>query len=375
MYIHSRQTVQTLSFFEARRSTKNISIHNNRHTFCFHFPFFSCCCTQLQTSEGSNILWRTKRHPIQILKECLYDTLSILPYMLPLQTIETRKTRLLLLLIYIAQKSSAMIASSHRAAALFAFGATLLLVSAPDVVQAQKLKQRQQPLLTQEDLCPDYEEIDPLQPCQTVRSFGGLKQLIEAAPSGSSINICPFFVQKVSSVDPIYVRNSIQVTCVRQNPDSICAINGMGHHILIDTAEDTRWQGVSFRGSNDHTVYVTGDVDNAEMATHTFCQSSFINNVRTHDTRGGTFMAEPSSGTINIVQCLFSENYSTTYGAALYSRTNQLNVINSIFVKNVAKGYGGAIFTASGASLMIRGSMFLSNKGRESHDIVYNPSK
>jgi predicted outer membrane repeat protein len=86
-------------------------------------------------------------------------------------------------------------------------------------------------------------------------------------------------------------------------------------------------------------------------------------------------MAEPSSGTLNVVQCLFKDNFSVTYGSAIYSRTNQLNVVNSIFVKNRSNGFGGAIFTAKGASLMIRGSQFLSNRGREEHDVVYNPRK
>jgi predicted outer membrane repeat protein len=249
--------------------------------------------------------------------------------------------------------------------------AVLVVVSAP----ASKAQQPSQTLLTQADLCPDYREVDPLQPCQTLQSYAELKQLIEQAQPGASIDLCPFFVQKISSDDPIFVTNGLRVTCVRKTPDDICAINGMGHHVWIDTAEDTLWQGMSFRGSDDHAVYIAGDVDDAEAATHTFCQSSFINNSRTKDTRGGALMAEPSSGTINVVQSLFSENFSVTYGAAIYSRTNQLNVINSIFVKNKATGYGGAIFTASGASLMIRDSSFLGNDGREAHDIVYNPSK
>jgi predicted outer membrane repeat protein len=248
-------------------------------------------------------------------------------------------------------------------------GMALVLFSTPAA------KAQQEPLLTQEDLCPDYREVDPLKPCESVRSYAGLKLLIEQAEPGASVDLCPFFVQKVSSMDPIFVRKGIQVTCVKKTPDDICAINGMGHHVWIDTAADTLWQGMSFRGSDDHAVYVAGDVDNAAVASHTFCQTSFIKNVRTKDTRGGAFMAESSSGTINIVQCLFSENFSMTYGAAVYSRTDQLNIINSIFVKNKASGYGGAIFTASGASLMIRDTVFFSNNGREDHDIVYNPSK
>ena len=146
-----------------------------------------------------------------------------------------------------------------------------------------------QEILTQEKLCPNYEEVDPLQECQTVQSYAGLKRIIENAPAGSSLDLCPFFVQKVSSLAPILVQNGIQVICIRKQPDDFCAVNGMGHHLLIDSAEDTLWQGMSFRGSDDHAVYIAGDVENAEKASHTFCQSSFIKNVRAKDTRGGSF--------------------------------------------------------------------------------------
>ncbi|KAL3910456.1 MAG: hypothetical protein SGILL_007680 [Bacillariaceae sp.] len=256
----------------------------------------------------------------------------------------------------------------HSASTVFlALAVTLSSLWLP-VTQAQGLP-------SQEDLCPDYREVDPLQECQGVRSYAALKDLIEDTPAGGSVDVCPFFVQKVSSLDPIIVRKGVTVRCVRKTPDDICIINGMGHHVWIDTDEDTLWQGISFRGSDDHAVYIVGEVDNADIASHTFCQVSFQKNIRNKESRGGALMAEPSSGTVNVVQCLFRENFSMTYGSAIYSRTDQLNVIDSIFVKNRSNGFGGAVFTASGASLMIRGSQFIGNRGRDEHDIVYNPSK
>ena len=232
-----------------------------------------------------------------------------------------------------------------------------------------------QDLPTQADLCPNYEEIDPLKECTTIQSYAGLKEIIESTPSGGSVNLCPFFVQKVSTLPPIVIRKGVTVKCVRLTPDDFCIINGRSHHLYIDTSEDTLWQGMSFRGSDDHAVYIVGEAQNAEKASHTFCQSSFIENLRYEDTRGGAFMAESSAGTINIVQSFFSDNFSQTYGAGIYSRAKQLNIIDSIFLRNKANGYGGAIFTASGANLMIRGSSFLSNRGRDEHDVVFNPGK
>ncbi len=232
-----------------------------------------------------------------------------------------------------------------------------------------------QQLPTQADLCPDYEEVDPLEECESVTSYVELKALIEQSASEETVNVCPFFVQKISTLDPIIVRKGVKVRCARKTPNDICAISGMGQHVWIDTSEHTLWQGLSFRGSDDHTVYVVGEVENAASASHTFCQSSFIDNVRTKDTRGGAFMTEKESGTVNIVQCLFSENFSENFGGGIYSRTNQLNIINSVFIKNRSNGYGPAVFTASGASLMIRDTLFLGNRGRDDYSVVYNPGK
>jgi len=228
--------------------------------------------------------------------------------------------------------------------------------------------------LSVEDLCPYYREIDPLLDCLQIDSYGQLGEILENAPSGSDITLCPFFVRKVTSIDPIIVKSGVRVTCARTTPDEFCTIIGLGNHLIIDTAQDTMWQGFSFRGSNDHAVLIAGDVDNAELATHTFCQTSFLDNVRAKDTRGGAMMLEKSSGTINVVECFFQENFTKTFGAGIYSRAQQLNVIQSLFVRNQSNGYGPALFTAVGGSLMLKNSRFLSNEGREGHDIVFNPS-
>jgi hypothetical protein len=55
--------------------------------------------------------------------------------------------------------------------------------------------------------------------------------------------------------------------------------------------------------------------------------------------RGGAFKTERDAGTVNIVKSFFENNFSQTYGAAIYSRTNQLNVIDTRFVDNIATGW------------------------------------
>jgi len=242
--------------------------------------------------------------------------------------------------------------------------AILLLAQSPSLAQPNARK---------ENICPEYSEVDPLLECLTIDSYAGLADLIENAPSGSEVTLCPFVIRKVTSVEPITINSGVRVHCARIAADQFCTIIGLGNHLVIDTAEDTLWQGLSFRGSNDHAVLISGDADNAEFATHTFCQTSFLENIRVKDSRGGALMLEKSAGTVNIFECFFQENFSKTFGAAIYSRTTQLNIFYSLFVKNRSMGYGPALFTAIGGDLMITSSLFMGNRGRGGHDIVFNP--
>lgn len=227
----------------------------------------------------------------------------------------------------------------------------------------------------EEELCPDFTEIDPLKECQTVVDYEALRTLVEASPTGTQLNLCPFFLSKVETVAPALVRSGIQVRCIRKTVNDFCIVAGQGLLLWIDTIEPTLWQGLSFRNSNDHAVFISGETENSELADHTFCHSSFLENIRFKETRGGALMIESNVGTVNVVESLFSENFSQTYGAAIYARGKQLNVIKSVFVRNESTGYGPAIFTASGTSLLIQDSTFLSNSGRDRLDIVFNGGK
>ena len=62
-------------------------------------------------------------------------------------------------------------------------------------------------------------------------------------------------------------------------------------------------------------------------------------NQRQEATRGGALIAERNSGTVNIIDSIFQDNYSITYGAAIYSRTNLLNVDKSFVIGHIAAGY------------------------------------
>ncbi len=53
-------------------------------------------------------------------------------------------------------------------------------------------------------------------------------------------------------------------------------------------------------------------------------------------------MTQENAGTVNLLSCSFTNNYSTTRGAAIYTRTNQLNVVGSHFADNTALEWVGS---------------------------------
>lgn len=52
-------------------------------------------------------------------------------------------------------------------------------------------------------------------------------------------------------------------------------------------------------------------------------------------------MTQENAGTVNLFNCYFENNYSTTRGAAVYTRTNQLNIVGSHFADNTALEWVG----------------------------------
>jgi hypothetical protein len=78
----------------------------------------------------------------------------------------------------------------------------------------------------EEELCPDFTEIDPLKECQTVVDYEALRTLVEASPTGTQLNLCPFFLSKVETVAPALVRSGIQVRCIRKTVNDFCIVAG-----------------------------------------------------------------------------------------------------------------------------------------------------
>ena len=51
--------------------------------------------------------------------------------------------------------------------------------------------------------------------------------------------------------------------------------------------------------------------------------------------RGGALKTERDSGIVNIITCTFRENFSS-YGGAIYDRSNIMNIIGSFFLDNAS---------------------------------------
>ena len=85
-----------------------------------------------------------------------------------------------------------------------------------------------------------------------------------------------------------------------------------------------------------------------------------------HDPYGNHFggainCTKGSSTTLNINVCTFKNNHAE-YGGAIYISSGSLNIVNSLFINNYAYNFGGAIASESGTSINISKSRFVNSK-------------
>lgn len=99
----------------------------------------------------------------------------------------------------------------------------------------------------------------------------------------------------------------------------------------------------------------------------------FYRNRRIDGQRGGAFKTEKATGSVNLVSCTFRLNHCSSYGGAIYTRSNFTNIVDSTFISNTATGPGGAIVAAKYADLAIANSLFTENLGQNSYAIIVKP--
>jgi hypothetical protein len=124
------------------------------------------------------------------------------------------------------------------------------------------------------DLCPDFS---PTQDgdCADVSNWSDFLSAIESA-SGNDLFLCPFDIEKEETDEPAIVMHGVNIRCKRRLETDLCIIRGPGTHLKVATSDDTLFQGLSFRESNDYAVHIVSDTEGAREATHTFCYCSLI---------------------------------------------------------------------------------------------------
>lgn len=214
-------------------------------------------------------------------------------------------------------------------------------------------------------ICPDKPA--PTDPCTPVNDWNGLKNAILGV--NESVVLCPFNVTKTDR-EPLLLEIGVTVSCRKANDLDECTISGVGEHIRSISQTEVSITGLTFKGSDEHAVYIAGGVD---TNVHTFCDCTFEKNRQVDGQRGGAFKTEEATGSVNLVSCTFRQNYCASYGGAIYTRSNFTSIVDSTFVENTATGPGGAIAAANYADLSIEGSVFNGNLGQNSYAIVVRP--
>lgn len=124
------------------------------------------------------------------------------------------------------------------------------------------------------DLCQDFSPPEDGD-CVDVSNWSGFLSAIESA-SGNELLLCPFDIEKAETDEPAIVMHGINIRCKRRLETDLCIIRGPGTHLFVATSDDTMFQGLSFRESDNFAVHIVSDTEGASHATHTFCYCSLI---------------------------------------------------------------------------------------------------
>ena len=183
------------------------------------------------------------------------------------------------------------------------------------------------------------ECLDPLFPvdtyCENIETWDDFVLLIDESVTGDELYVCPFDVDK-SDMPKLNITWEISVVCVLKDETDGCTFRGSGGFVNIASDGNTLFQGFHFRDSDDHAVNVESTAGNSSAITTTFCHCTFSGINRNQTTRGGAFIAQEDAGVVNLLSCIFLENFSSTRGAAVYTRTSQMNIVGCQFIDNAS---------------------------------------
>jgi hypothetical protein len=180
--------------------------------------------------------------------------------------------------------------------------------------------------------CPD--RLFPMDTyCENIQTWDDFVLLIDESVPGDELFVCPFDVYK-SEMPKLNITWEISVICVLKDETDTCTFRGSGGFVNVASDGNTLFQGFHFRDSDDHAVNIESKAGNSSFITSTFCHCTFSGINRNQTTRGGAFIAQESAGVVKLLSCVFLDNFSSTRGAAVYTRTSQMNIVGCQFIDN-----------------------------------------
>jgi hypothetical protein len=185
--------------------------------------------------------------------------------------------------------------------------------------------------------------------CEEIATWDDFVLVVDESVPGDQLYFCPFDIDK-TDLPVVNITWGISIVCVLKDETDTCTFRGSGGFVNIATDDNTLFQSIHFRDTDDHAVHIESAVGDSSAITRTFCYCTFSGINRAIASRGGAFMTQENAGVVNLYYCKFLENYSSTRGAAVYTRTNQMNVVGSQFIDNTSVEWVG---TQSGVKLKV----------------------
>lgn len=115
-------------------------------------------------------------------------------------------------------------------------------------------------------LCP--EKPAATDACIEVQDWNELKLTITVI---GAVVLCPFDITKTDR-DPIPIISGVTVMCRKASDEDECTIRGGGVHIQSNSEREILFQGIAFKDSDEHAVFIEHSVP---TNVHTFCDCLF----------------------------------------------------------------------------------------------------
>lgn len=110
--------------------------------------------------------------------------------------------------------------------------------------------------------------------CEAIESWEDFAYWVNETVPGDELYLCPFNIYK-GDQPPVSVEWGLSILCVRSDDMDTCTFRGTGTFINVATDEDTYFQGLDFKDTNDFAVHVLSTDGDASGVVRTFCHCSF----------------------------------------------------------------------------------------------------